>query len=684
MRLEMKILHQVLNQAGRAVAMPGLDDTTRELIEAYVFAVFAGIGLAYACEYLHPLITLGLLLVGIPVALYVGNWLDLRKPILVFAAIQASWFPISQPTYGLAIVPVVFGSIGAALAWRYLLGLAKRYGLGTRYCSDGLSKWLVYLPARSYLPAIPLALAIMVPLQKLYLLAFLYLVPIVQPVRVAFVTASPLIIVVLATIITAYATYHQRQGGKIFYRFLPAMTAALFAIAFPMYEPNGQGWWALLTAGDIAEWAFVLVVFLLGVFNQPGKLMFFSGFVAAIFSLLFIVFSTVPDLHKFMIAQSLQIKEVKQLPLSTDNPRIMPYIIGQKRCLEGNAQSAMQTGGVSFSLEKNGIYYQCGLHYDGFVAGSLFDFSFEGIKSTILSLIPGATHTVLRVESTNTSGEITPIPGDFPAGESSPVMTSAVLVRHPGATVAGFTYTEEAGKLKLVYSYTTPRLYWFTMVPTVGGAVVEDQFGQLQDYTVDQAADHFPGAFLVPGDLVAKRTETWAKYRLAAWWPFRQVKELSEPSDTLASLPEEQRKLFGDNKLPFAIDTQEGGKWWLLTEPAGHNGTAGSEVLVFDAHYPGLITMEDTTTGRVFKGLRDIVNQAPTVVTGNFGLKGSEVYLYVTKQDKYVIVPLMDPNGKFVGAAVLRSDETIVFHGAASSAEEVVSHIREFEQLHAH
>jgi hypothetical protein len=545
----------------------------------------------------------------------------------------------------------------------------------------------VYSPAKAYLPAIPLALAIMWPLQQLYLLTFLYVVPLIQPARVAFVTASPLIVVVLAAIITAYSTHHQRSRGKLIYRFLPAITAALFALAFPMYESDGSGWWAIVTSGNIVEWVFVLIVFLLGLFNQPGKLMVFSGTVATIFSILFIVFSTVTPLHKLMIAESFQPHVVTHLPLSSDNPRIMPYIVGEKRCLQGNSQSSMQTGGVSFSLEKDGIYFQCSLHYDGFVAGSLFDFSWEGIKSTFLSLIPGATHTVLRVESNNTSGEIIPIKGDFPAGESSPVMTAAVLLRHPGATVAGFTYTElrrEEGKLRLVMSYTTPRLFWFTMVTTVGGGVVEDQYGQLQDHTVDQIASDFPGAFLVPKDLVAMRADAWAHYRIAAWWPFKQEKELSEPLDTLANLPADKRELFGHDKLPLAIDTTDGGKWWLSTEPNGHMGSAASEVLLFDAHYPGLVTMENKDTGRVFLGMRDLVNMASTVVQGNFGLKGIAGYLYVTQKAEYVIVPLLDNNGEFIGAALLRSDGTKVYNAAVTSSEEAVSRIREFERSQTH
>ncbi len=640
---------------------------TWHLLEAYTLMIVSGCLLAYFEQYLPPILVPAVLAAEVATTFAAWKLFDLDlderldiypKPIAAFVTVQVLWLPVSQPLYGY-MAPV-------------LTSLVLSFGavwFADRKAGQRLGYW-------KYLLALLLAAAIAYPAELAYGWAFEVAVPAMQPARAALYAVSPLLLVVCFAVVTWFSAWRIREDDeRLIYRFLPGLTALLFAVVFPMYEPDGTGWLALLTLGNVAEWAFALVVLTLGLFGDSKHLTWFTSLVAGVYCTLFAVFATVPSLHQFMIAESLNVREPAHLPLSTETPRIMPYVIGERRCREGTSESATKSGAVSFTMESNGINYQCALHFDGFVAG-------EGFVRGLVSMIPGATYRIIRVESTNTSGEITPVDAIFPFGEGMRTLQSAVLARHPGGSLGEFTYSSHEGKIRLVYSYTSPRLFWFAMVPGVGGAVVQNEQGLLEDYTVDHAAEHFHGAFQVPAQLVRERAEAWAHYRLAAWWPFRQEKELSEPGDTLAGLPEEKRKLFGDNKLPFAIPTVAGPKYWLLLEPSGKNGTAGSDVLLFDARYPGLIERKDTTNGRVVKGLRDVVNQAPAVVPGNFSLRGSEVYLHITEKDMYFIVPLLDANGKFIGSAVLRSDEYIVFAGAVVTSQEVVEHIREFEETH--
>ncbi|MBA3991877.1 MAG: hypothetical protein C0469_00020 [Cyanobacteria bacterium DS2.3.42] len=643
--------------------------------ERFLLALVGGCLAAYFEQYLPPLLLLPALAVGGLVALFawISNFDEehdfplFLKPLAVFVSVQILWLAVSQPLYGF-VAPVLVSFALSVVIVRISATFLRRKREDDLGAVSVSGVW-------RYLLAVPMSAALSWPLEKAYMWAFSSAVPELQSARVALYTVSPFLLVLVFMGVTAYCAWRIKEGDeRIVHNFLPGLTAALFAVVFPMYEPDGSGWWAFATWGNAAEWLFVVIMLILGLAGSRRLLLLIGNGLGTVFCALFVLFTAVPELHQFMIAASMNVRQPERLPLSTDTPRIMPYGIGEKRCLEGNAESATHAGGVSYTLESNGINYQCALHFDGFVAG-------EGWMRGLISMIPGATYKIVRVGSTNTSGQITPVEAIFPFGESNSILKSAVLARHPGGKLADFTYTEENGKIHLVYSYTSSRLFWFTMVPSVGGAVVETQSGLLQDLTVSQAAERFGGAFLVPAELVRAKAEAWAHYRLFAWWPFRQEKELSEPGDTLAGLPAEQRKLFGDNKLPFAISTQAGPKYWLLLEPAGSHGTAGSEVMLFDARYPGLIEMKDTTKGRAFKGLRNVVTQAPAVVPGNFNLRGSEVYLHITEKDMYLIVPLLDTNGKFIGTAVLRSDESIVFAGAVSTAQEVVDHISEFEQL---
>lgn len=654
-------LEQVLERGSKSLSR------TWRLMEAYSIALVSGCLAAYFEQYIHPYFVPPLIGIGILAAFAAWKLFNLdlednpeiyRGPTAAFFAVQMLWLPISQPFFGFA-GPVLI-SLGLSIM---IIRLAL-----TRLLKQG-SGWL-------YLLALPMSAVLSYPLGIVFSWVFTLVIPFAQPYRVTLYLMSPLILVATFAVVTSYCAWRIREDDeRLICRFLPAMTALLFAVVFPMYEADGTGWWAYLTWGNIAEWLFVVFVFWLGTSENSGRLVRFTVPLAVAYCGLFILFNSVQPLREMMIAQSLNVTEPTKLPPSTDNPRIMPFGIGESRCLEGNAESATHSGSVSFTMEAKGINYQCALHFDGFVAG-------DGLKHGLISMIPGATYKIVRVESTNTSGAITPVESIFPLGENTLILRSAVLARHPGGALGEFTYSKHEGKTGLVYSYTTARLFWFTMVPTLGGAVVENDKGLLEDYTVTQAAEHFPGAFQMPAQLVRDRAHSWAHYRLEAWWPFRQEKELSEPADTLAGLSAEKRKLFGDNTVPYAIPTVAGPKYWILLEPYGKEGTAGSDVLLFDARYPGLIERKDTTSGRVVKGLRDVVNQAPAVVPGNFELRGSEVYLHITDKDMYFIVPLLDGNAKFIGAAILRSDEYIVFAGAVPTSAQVVEHIRAFEKTH--
>lgn len=637
------------------------------LLEAYSLMIVGGALLAYFEQYLPAILTPIVLVAEVAVAFAAWKLFDLDldesleiypRPMAAFVAVQVIWLPVSQPLYGY-VAPAL---IGLLLSFAAVWWADGRMG-------QRLKAW-------KYLLALLLSAAVAYPLELAYGWAFDVAVPAIQPARAALYAVSPFLLVAFFAMLTWFCAWRIREDDeRLIYRFLPAMTAVIFALVFPMYEPDGRGWWALLTWGNAAEWTFALIVLVLSFGENIKRLVWFTSLVAGVYCALFALFASVPSLHQLMVAESLNVREPAQLPLSTDTPRIMPYVIGERRCREGTSESATKSGMVSFTMEANGINYQCALHYEGFVAG-------EGLVRSLISMIPGATYRIIRVESTNTSGQITPVEAVFPFGEGVRSLQSAVLTRHPGGALGEFTYSSHDGKIRLVYSYTSPRLFWFAMVPSVGGAVVENELGLLEDYTVSQAAERFRGAFQVPAQLVRDRAEAWAHFRIAAWWPFRQEKELSEPGDTFSGLPEDKRQLFGDNSSPFAIPTVAGPKYWLLLEPAGKNGTAGSDVLLFDARYPGLIERKDTTSGRVVKGLRDVVNQAPAVVPGNFNLRGSDVYLHITEKDMYFIVPLLDANGKFIGSAILRSDEYIVFAGAVVTSKEVVEHIREFEETH--
>ena len=637
------------------------------LMEAYSIALVSGCLAAYFEQYLHPYFVPPVIGAGVVAAFAAWKLLDLDLeenpeiypgPAAAFFAVQMLWLPVAQPVFGFA-GPVLV-SLGLSVS---LIALAR-----ARLFNQS-SLWL-------YLLVLPMAALLTYPLGIAFSWVFTDVIPFLQPYRVALYMISPLILVAAFAVVTCYCAWRIREDDeRLIYRFLPAMTAVLFAVVFPMYEADGTGWWAYLTWGNAAEWLFVVFVFWLGISENSGRLVRSTVPLAVAYCGLFILFNAVEPLQQMMVAQSLNVREPAKLPLSTDKPRIMPFGIGESRCLEGNAESATHSGAVSFTMEAKGINYQCALHFDGFVAG-------DGLKRGLISMIPGATYKIMRVESTNTSGAMTPVESIFPLGENTRVLRSAVLARHPGGALGEFTYSKHEEHTGLVYSYTTARLFWFTMVPTLGGAVVENEKGLLEDYTVTQAAEQFPGAFQMPAQLVRDRAHAWAHYRLQAWWPFRQEKELSEPAETLAGLSAEKRKLFGNNTVPYAIPTVAGPKYWILLEPYGKEGTAGSDVLLFDARYPGLIERKDTTSGRVVKGLRDVVNQAPAVVPGNFELRGSEVYLHITEKDMYFIVPLLDGNAKFIGAAILRSDEYIVFAGAVPTSAEVVQHIREFEKTH--
>ena len=556
--------------------------------------------------------------------------------------IVAFYITLIQPLIGIFVGPILIGSL---CSWSYNRRIASKR-LASRPCTRWLSTFVVLLA--SALPSLFLY-------NRIYTIG----IPLVHPYTVVLWNLSPFIYVVAAEVLTLYCVSRLQTSKNMVYRLVPGLTVLGFALLYPMHEAVPGGFLDQVTTGDVMEWVFALCTFALA-FIQPSLMRLGGITVGTTFCVLFVVVQIWPWAYMSAVGMSMPVRYAAAAP-QTINSRTMPLVVGQSSCPQGNTKPKTATGEVSIALNGSRFDFQCSLHYTSWIG-----------TDPVLSLLPGSTLGVIRVDAGSKSGDVREVKGRFYFGENSGYYRAAVMARHPGATLGDYNYTEAVGgnNLKLAVSYTEKRLFWFAMVPAVGGSVVESQDGGFQDYTVTEAASTFPDFFQVPEDIVKLRAAAWAAYRnpmASAWSP-------DEISDTDGG-PAINNK--SPNHPPFGIALKTGPAWFVGLEPQGINATAMSYFMFFDARYGTANILDVSQASPKLKGLQDIQHLAPSVVTGNNDLFGIEPIPLITADGRcFYSVSVMGPhtemrNKDFQGVAVFTCSGDKVATNVLDTSEKV-------------
>jgi hypothetical protein len=449
-----------------------------------------------------------------------------------------------------------------------------------------------------------LLIAGVVPFFFLYDWVYKTVIPAVHPFTVSAWNMSPALYVIGASLVTLYCIKRLKTSNSLVYKMAPGFSVVIFAVLYPMHESLPGGVIDQFSVGDGAEWLFAMFVFIFGVFS-PALLRLTGMATGLAFLLLFGLFQYSDWAYMSVIAYSMPVRMITTAPTTTFG-RLMPLEVGNASCPQGNTTPKTTTGPVSIALNGKHFDYQCALHYTQWV----------GIDP-ILSLVQGATLSVIRVDAGTKSGEVREVQGRFFFGEDSPYFRASVMARHPGAKIGDFNYTEAGGALELGVSYTQKRLSWGAMIPAVGGSVFDSQNGSLQDYTVAEAAAESPEFFQVPEGIVLLRAKAFAGYRS----PFASAWKPDEVSDTDTG-PAGPNQSAAGNRPPFALGLSTGPAWFVGLEPQGTTGTAMNYFMFFDARYGVADILDVSGVAPKLKGLRDIQHLAPSVVAGNNGLYG--------------------------------------------------------------
>jgi hypothetical protein len=535
------------------------------------------------------------------------------------------YITLIQPAIGMFIGPLL---LAAFASWLYHRRFASKK-LASRHWIRRISTLLVVLAG-----AVP----------SFFLYDWIYTkgIPAVHPLTVYLWNVSPLAFVVCAMLLTTYCVLRLDTSKSMVYRLAPGFSVVGFAILYPMHDAVTGGYLDQITAGDIAEWVFALTTFALA-FIRPSLMRLGGLAVGGAFCVIFVVFQLSNWAYMSAIGISMPAHYITSAP-TTVNGRTMPLSVGQSTCPQGNTTPKTTFGPVSIALNGTHFDFQCALHYTSWIGTDPF-----------LSLIPGSTLDIIRVDAGTKSGEDQEVHGRFYFGEDSAYYRAAVMARHPGAKIGDFNYTEgtDGANLQLAVSYTQTRLYWGAMIPAVGGSVVESQNGGFEDYSVADAARQFPDFFQVPEEIVKLRAAAWAGYRnpmAYAWSP----DEISQ-TDTGPVGPTQNQ---AGNRPPFGLALTTGPAWFVGLEPQGNNGSAMSYFMFFDARYGTASILDVSQSSPKLKGLRDIQHLAPSVVAGNAGLYGIEPIPLITADGRcFYSVSIMGPHAEsrnldFQGVAV--------------------------------
>jgi hypothetical protein len=565
--------------------------------------------------------------------------------VTAVTTIVSLYITLIQPLIGIFIGPLL---LSALAAWIYHRRFASKK-LASRQLVRRLSTFVVVLAGA-------------VPSFFIYNWIYTVGIPAVHPVTVMLWNISPLIYVACSMLLAVYCVARLNTSKSMVYRLAPALTVVGFALLYPMHEAVPGGFLAQVSVGDIAEWVFALAALALA-FIRPSFLRLGGLALGASFCLLFVIVEIWPWAYMSAVGLSMPVRYATQAP-QTVNSRTMPLAVGQSSCPQGDTTPKTATGLVSIALNGSRFDFQCAMHYTSWVG-----------TDPILSLIAGSTAGVIRVDAGSKSGEVREIHGRFYFGEGSAYYRAAVMARHPGATMGDYNYTDEVGgaNLELAVSYSQTRLFWFAMVPAIGGTVVESQGGGFEDYTVAEAATTFPDFFQVPEDIVKLRATAWAAYRnpvASAWSP----DEISDTGDTGGGAAVGGKT---GNHPPFGIALKTGPAWFVGLEPQGTNATAMNYFMFFDARYGTAHILDVSQASPKLKGLQDIQHLAPSVVTGNNGLYGLEPIPLITADGRcFYSVSVMGPhaemrNKDFQGVAVFTCSGDKVANTVLDTSEKV-------------
>ena len=101
----------------------------------------------------------------------------------------------------------------------------------------------------------------------------------------------------------------------------------------------------------------------------------------------------------------------------------------------------------------------------------------------------------------------------------------------------------------------------------------------------------------------------------------------------------------GGNHPPFGVQLTTGPAWFLGLEPQGKNGSAMSYFLFVDARDGSLRSLDVSQLSPTIRGLLDIQHIAPSLVSANNGLSGSEPMPLIMDDGRcFFSVSLMGPN----------------------------------------
>ncbi|MBU6450938.1 MAG: hypothetical protein KGS72_04110 [Cyanobacteria bacterium REEB67] len=595
------------------------------------------------------------------VTCYASEFLPFWVDLLIVAGGFGGIFAAERSSF-----PVFFRTLLSAFAlfvafsqpWGAVLGVCGLTGYVTyRSYQRSLSAWWMAAAGGTFVGA-----------TVAYLATSAFVVPFLHPLTVFAYNAGPLIFVGLGVLTCLYSSWRllSDPDNELVYRLAPGVCALLFLLFFPMKNSwVGLGVEALFVAASFA------VAF------RGSRALLASGTVCgAVFGVGFLAMNGSTFLHDVAMAQSMDVRYVDKLPETNVN-RVMPLVVGRDFCVQGNDANMIETGDTHAQIMDGKYYWQCPMHYTGFQINHLF------------SWFPGSTAGFVMVDAGTTASDTRVKSQGFIFGENSFFVKAAFEVRHPGATMAGFSYAGVGGhgdSFALLIPYTVNKLYWGAMVPTIGGVMVVSPWGTIEDYTVGQAARAFPGTFIYPSELARQYADVWGRSTVG--------KIVTRSALEVSEAPQAARGRLS-NPFPYGIDTVEGPKYFVPYEPEGKNGTAMSDVAFFDgALGDGDVTVmhladskqpgsKNELGHRSVQGPRELLEKSANVIQGHFQLTSIEPIIIVTKSNRlFFITSNMGPdqsksNHDYQGDTL--SYETGEPQWVVTSSAEVKRHIEETE-----
>ncbi len=415
---------------------------------------------------------------------------------------------------------------------------------------------------------------------------------------------------------------------------LSFVLAIIYVVAVPVIQPALLLAWAHLPATGIA----VAVLFL--VYHQLRRKLYLIGTLTLVLGL-----SACSGLvylyHSGWFIENEMASALRPQPLSDLPDTVNNRLLGRATALQyaGNANhdNRLRVGQPHLTASPNGdkVSWQVPLHYTVWY-GAAF----------------GSSGGLITIDAGQTSQKVDNIDHTlFRIGDESWLTKAVFRLLHPLSRPGNVVYwRQDNGQYCILISYVSykPTLGG-GMIPILAGVMQVNASGTIANYSVEEAAESFPGIPLYPAELARQYAEAYADYKLGVSNYLITQKDLLRISED----PQISDDDTGFNRLPYYQVFQ--GLGLELVVPLEPNGkadnTALKEILLFDGTTGAALVYKVSNNPPVVgpkQALRNVVNADSQSDWGQFlpiesklAVKGSNRYWLYTVVNRTTFAHIM-------------------------------------------